>query len=86
MQSRYVGTMYGFVAEELDVTLSLRGRIMSLRKRTGIASSLALLLLENALISKRTYSVLIGVFTSNSERSETQGTYCRRNSRLLAIG
>jgi hypothetical protein len=53
MQSRYVGTMYGFVAEEL-VILSLRGRIVNLRKRTGIGSSLALLIVENALLSKRT--------------------------------
>jgi hypothetical protein len=54
MQSRYVGTVYGFVAEELNVTLSLRGRIVNLRKRTGIGSSLALLIVENALLSKRT--------------------------------
>jgi len=39
--------MYGFVAKELDVTLSLRGRIVNRRKRTGIVSSLALLLVEN---------------------------------------
>jgi hypothetical protein len=44
--------MYGFVVEELDVTLSLRGRIVNLRKRTGIASSLALLLVETALLRK----------------------------------
>jgi len=62
-----VGTTYGFVAEELDVTLSLRGRIMNLCKRRGIASSLALLFVENALLSKKTLSVLIGVFKSNSE-------------------
>jgi hypothetical protein len=36
------GTIYGLVAEEVDVTLSLRGRIVNLRKRTAIASSLAL--------------------------------------------
>jgi hypothetical protein len=48
------GTVYGFVAEELNVTLSLRGRIVNLRKRTGIGSSLALLIVENALLSKRT--------------------------------
>jgi hypothetical protein len=35
-------------------TLALRGRIVNLRKRTEIASSLALLLVENSLLSKRT--------------------------------
>ena len=38
--------MSGLVAEELDVTLSLRGRIVNLRERTAIASSLALFLVE----------------------------------------
>jgi hypothetical protein len=52
MQSRYVGTTYGFVAEELDMTLSLRGLIVNLRKQTRIVSRLALLVVENALLSK----------------------------------
>ncbi|RZU43612.1 hypothetical protein BDD14_5291 [Edaphobacter modestus] len=60
MQSRYVGTMYGFVGErDFDVTLSMRGRIVNLRKVTEEVPVLPCYYSENQVEVKTHVTVVI---------------------------